>query len=177
MQSGYQTKGLSFWEHGELVAARYRDLMSSEPMMTWRLPDWFIQNLSWIKQELAPRFNSIQTYQLWHDCGKPYAREVDAEGKVHYPNHAQISEDIYRELGSDPEITALIRDDMLCHTIRTSDAVEFAKNPNALALLVTALCELHANASMFGGLISDSFKIKYKRLDKCGNIILNSING
>jgi hypothetical protein len=41
-----------------------------------------------------------------------------------------------------------------------------------LTLLVTSLCELHSNASMFGGIESTSFKIKYKQLDKRGNQVL-----
>jgi hypothetical protein len=44
-----------------------------------------------------------------------------------------------------------------------------------LTLLVTSLCELHSNASMFGGIESTSFKIKYKQLDKRGNQVLKLI--
>jgi hypothetical protein len=41
--------------------------------------------------------------------------------------------------------------------------------------LLTSLCELHSNASMFGGIESTSFKIKYKQLDKRGNQVLKLI--
>lgn len=175
MQAGHQTKGISFWDHGALVAARFRDLMSESPTMTWRLPAWFELNADWIRKGLQPQFDRIQTYQLWHDCGKPYCREEDADDKIHYPNHANVSADIWLSLGGDALIGELIRRDMDCHTLRTAQAEEFSRSPHALILLTTALCELHANASMFGGLESESFKIKFKRLDKCGNIIIKNL--
>lgn len=173
MQSGAQTKGISYWEHGSLVAARFRDLMNPTPNMVWRMPDWFTQNASWIRTQLAPDFDSIITYQQWHDCGKPLCRTVDDEGKVHYPDHAKVSAEIWLKLGGDAFIGELIEHDMDCHLLRPAQAADFATQPYALILLVTALCELHANASMFGGLQSDSFKIKWKRLDRCGSIILS----
>lgn len=175
MQSGAQTKGISYWEHGSLVAARFRDLMNPTLNMVWRMPHWFTQNASWIRTQLAPDFDSIITYQQWHDCSKPYTRTVDDEGKVHYPNHATISADFWRKLGGAPKIADLIERDMDCHLLRPAEAADFATKPYALILLVTALCELHANATMFGGLQSDSFKIKYKRLDRCGSIILSQL--
>lgn len=176
MQAGTQTKGISFWEHGSLVAARFRDLMNPTPNMVWRLPDWFTENADWIREQLAPDFDTIITYQQWHDCGKPYCRTTDDDGKIHYPNHAQVSADIWRKLGGDPLIGDLIERDMDCHLLRPADACDFAAKPHALILLVTALCELHANASMFGGISSDSFKIKFKRLDRCGTLILNQLS-
>lgn len=175
MQRGYQTTGITYWDHGELVAARFRDLMLSEPKMTWRLPSWFTSNASWIREQLNPRLNLITTYQLWHDCGKPACLTIDAEGKKHYPNHADISADIWLELDGDPEIAELIRHDMDCHLLRPAQAKQFAQQKNALALLTSALAELHANASMFGGFQSDSFKIKWKRLDRCGAVILQHL--
>jgi hypothetical protein len=176
MQSGFQTKGISYWEHGALVAARFRDLMNPNPNMVWRLPDWFTENADWIRAQLAPDFDTIIKYQQWHDCGKPYTRTVDDEGKVHYPDHAKVSAEIWRELGGDPMIVYLIEHDMDCHLLRPDGACAFASQPHALILLTSALCELHANASMFGGLSSDSFKIKYKRLDRCGKLILNQLS-
>lgn len=176
MQSGFQTKGISYWEHGALVSARFRDLMNPNPNMVWRMPTWFTENADWIRAKLAPDFDTIITYQLWHDCGKPYCRTVDDDGKVHYPNHAQVSADIWRELGGDPMIGDLIERDMDCHLLRPDGCCAFAAKPYALILLVSALCELHANASMFGGFSSDSFKIKFKRLDRCGTLVLNQLS-
>jgi hypothetical protein len=91
MQAGRQTVGISYWEHGELVAARFRDLMNPNPSMTWKLPKFFEENSTWIRAELQVDFELISTYQTWHDLGKPYCRVEDSEGKIHYPEHATIS--------------------------------------------------------------------------------------
>lgn len=158
--------------------------MNPNPQMIWRLPAWFTEHADWIRETLMPHFENIAIYHQWHDCGKPYCKTIDEDGKVHYPDHAETSAKIWNSLTqgqTDPWakdnrwIGCLIRDDMLCHQLRPADAEAFALNPNAVTLLTTALCELHANASMFGGLESDSFKIKYKRLDKCGATILNKL--
>lgn len=175
MQAGTQSRGLSFWDHGALVAARFRDLLSDAPAMTWRLPTWFTDHAPWIRARLSAELPRLQRYQQWHDCGKPYCRTVDADGRVHYPDHAAVSARVWREAGGEEAVASLIERDMHCHLLRPADAPAFAAEPDALALLVTALCELHANAGMFGGLEADSFKIKYKRLDRCGAVILNHL--
>lgn len=174
MEDGEQMPGLSFAQHGLMVYKRFKDLIGSRTEV-WRLPDWFIEHEEFILKELAPHLELISQYQIWHDCGKPFCRTVDAEGKVHYPDHANISANIWLSLGGDQKTAELIRDDMRCHLLRPADAKQFSKHPNALILLITALCELHANATMFGGIQSDGFKIKFKRLDKCGNIILSEL--
>lgn len=175
MEIGFQTSGISFWRHGEMVAERCMDLMQPERKMEWMLPEWFTDNEEWIKRAISKRMTVILEYQLWHDCGKPFCREEDLEGKVHYSRHAQVSERAYRKAGGSVEIAALIGKDMLCHTSRTSDAEALAKDPDIVPLLVTALCETHANAGMFGGLDSDSFKIKWKRLNSLGKAIMREL--
>lgn len=45
----------------------------------------------------------------------------------------------------------------------------------AISLLITGLSEIHANASMFGGIESTSFKIKYKQIDSRGKAILKQL--
>src|SRR3546814_7069686 len=77
--------------------------------------------------------------------------------------------------GGDPEIGDLIGMDMDVHLLKGDDVESFSKRPQARALLITALSEVHANASMFGGIESTSFKIKWKHLDKRGKAILRSI--
>ena len=54
---------------------------------------------------------------------------------------------------------------------------EFAKMPEAISLLLVALSEIHANAEMFGGIESTSFKIKWKQIDKRGNAICKLLFG
>jgi hypothetical protein len=175
MMSGYQTRGINFWDHGTMVYLRFADLLNDVQHMNWVLPKWFSSNAGFIRRSLEPHLSKIRVYQQYHDCGKAYCQTFDTNDKPHYPDHANISADIYLSLGGDKEVADLIRDDMLCHNLRPAEALEFASNPNALILLVTGLCELHANASMFGGVSSDSFKIKFKRIERCGQIVLNEL--
>ena len=169
MTNGYQTSGVNFLQHGQMVADRFDDLMG-EQKMQWRLPAWFNKN-----KIVLSDVDSIKEYQIFHDCGKPYCRTVDDAGKMHYPDHATVSAEIWQSLGGSDRVVSLITRDMECHLLRPADASAFAMTPDAMILLLTALCEVHTNASMFGGLESDSFKIKWKRLDKCGSIIMNNI--
>jgi hypothetical protein len=41
----------------------------------------------------------------------------------------------------------------------------------AVTLLLAGLAEIHANAEMFNGFDSPSFKIKYKQIDRRGRAI------
>jgi hypothetical protein len=61
--------------------------------------------------------------------------------------------------------------DMDVHLLKAEDIPEFAGRPQAAALLLTALAEIHANAAMFGGTESTSFKIKLKHLERRGKQI------
>jgi hypothetical protein len=61
-----------------------------------------------------------------------------------------------------------MRMDMEFHTRRGDDVVELWKHPLSHMLYLTAWAELYANAEMFGGTSSDSFKIKRKRLIQAG---------
>lgn len=61
------------------------------------------------------------------------------------------------------------------HLLKAEDVVQFASNPLAIPLMLTGLAEIHANASMFGGLDSTSFKIKWKHIDKRGRQVLSHI--
>ncbi len=45
----------------------------------------------------------------------------------------------------------------------------------AISLLITGLTEIHANAEMFGGIESNSYKIKYKQIDSRGKKIIKLI--
>lgn len=168
MKAGFQTKGISYWDHGALVAARFRDLMNPNPNMIWRLPDWFVDNADLIRSTLAPDYNNIITYQQWHDLSKPLRKTIDSGGKVHYPDHADIAERLWLKAGGDRNIGRLIGRDMDMHILKPSAVGSYEHLDISLCLLTTALCELHANAGMFGGMASDSFKIKYKNLDRLG---------
>jgi sporulation protein YlmC with PRC-barrel domain len=173
MTSGYQTPGVNFLQHGEMVNERFLDLIGRQEM-NWRLPKWFSSYKDQIIEKLQPDLSLISAYQIWHDCGKPYARSVDSNGKVHYPDHSKVSSEIWESLGGCPRIGNLILRDMDFHLLKPAEAKEYSNQPDCLILLVTALCEVHANAEMFGGQESDSFKIKWKRLNKVGDIIIEN---
>lgn len=166
-------------KHGLLVKHRYVDLIShlrdkqELQLPDWRLPDW-INNP--ILLEDLPDDEIMASYHIYHDCGKPYCLTIDEDGKRHFPDHANVSADCWISSGGSVEIAELIRSDMLIHTIKDADVDQFSQNKYACALILTGLAEIHANASMFGGIESTSFKIKYKQIDKRGSAILKKIH-
>lgn len=153
-----QTEGQSVLDHGWSVRNHVRDLIGNRSKYEWKIPDWFPAELT---------FDSyvLDKYTIFHDCGKPHCRTVDAEGKHHFPNHAQISSFVWLSLHEDePEIGNLIARDMEIHTISAEDVPKFCEDPDVAKMLATVgLAELHSNAGMFGGIESTSFKIKYKQ--------------
>jgi len=165
-----QMKGMTVFQHGAMVAGYYEDLIDhlqdGEPLaFEWRLPEWASR-----PEVLAalPSRDVMQTYHVFHDCGKPACRTVDKDGRQHFPDHAAVSKRVWLEAGGSHEIGELIGMDMDAHLLKGDGLEEFASRPQARALLLTALAEIHANASMFGGVSSTSFKIKWKHLDKRG---------
>lgn len=173
MSSCSQTKGQTILQHGEAVAAQYKDLIG-ERKLEWRLPDWF--DLDFLLP-LCPPAEIMEQYHIYHDCGKPYCLTTDEEGRQHFPDHARISASIWRVNGGDERIAELIQRDMDMHLLKPAQATEYDRMDLAPALLLTALSELHANASMFGGIESTSFKIKFKALNKVGRNIINKLKG
>jgi hypothetical protein len=119
-----------------------------------------------------PSKHILEKYTLWHDCGKPFCRTENEEGKIRYPNHAQKSAELFREIYPEQEETAwLIEHDMDVHLLEKNQIEEFCKSPHAITLLLTGVAEIHSNAKLFGGITSTSFKIKWKHLDKIGAAI------
>ena len=60
------------------------------------------------------------------------------------------------------------------HALRGDCLDQTIKDARSINLLLMAYAEIHANASMFGGIDSTSFKIKKKQLGKCYNKISTS---
>jgi hypothetical protein len=169
-----QTAGMSVLRHGELVRDHFQYLIAhlreQAPLMgEWKLPDW-IADPRLLDRLLAD--DIIETYALYHDCGKPSVRTVDEEGRQHFPDHAAASARVWREIGGDEKVARLIGMDMDIHTIKDVDVAAFAARPEAATLILVGLSEIHANASMFGGVESVSFKMKWKQIDKRGRAIL-----
>lgn len=175
MKECYQFQNQNMLEHGYSVLEWYDDLMriirlGREPSKSWRLPDWIDK----IDPADLMDYEKIRDYLIYHDCGKPFCRTVDDEGKQHFYNHAEISANRWLLYSDDEEIANLIRSDMDIHTLPLSEAEEFGKRPEAITLLLAALCEIHSNCTMFGGISSTSFKIKWKRINQIGKKIFST---
>lgn len=177
MRGCEQTSGMTILQHGEMVRDHYADLIGhlrgGTPLAgAWRMPDWIgdpvlLANL--------PTDETMAEYHLFHDVGKPACRTVDADGRQHFPDHAAVSARVWREAGGNEEIAHLIVSDMDIHLLKGEGVEEFANRPEACALLLTGLAEITANASMFGGLESVQFKMKWKNLDKRGRAIVKAL--
>lgn len=177
MMACEQMPGLSVLAHGEMVQDRYFELLAhvreGAPLVNeWQLPDWIASPA--ILERLLPD-DLMAAYLTYHDCGKPRCLVIGEDGRRHFPDHAAVSERTWRELGGDPGVAELIGLDMEIHTIKDVDVPEFAARPQAIALILAGLSEIHANASMFGGVDSTSFKIKYKQIDKRGRAVLRAL--
>lgn len=175
MKNFEQTKGLNILEHGISVNNYFHDLrnhiLNNETLKyDWKLPDWIFNKDLWSKLE---NINDINLYQIFHDCGKPFCLEIDADGRKHFPNHAAISSKIWVELTNNKIQSDLIAHDMDIHLLKSDGLENFLTLPYHTTLLITGLCEIHSNAAMFGGIDSDSFKIKWKKINKIGKKIIN----
>ena len=61
---------------------------------------------------------------------------------------------------------------MEIHTMKAEQVPEFCKEKNtAVCLLLTGLAEINSNAISCGGLQTESFKIKWKQINKRGMAI------
>lgn len=174
MRQCEQTSGMTILQHGEMVQDYYEDLLAhiteAHPLRhSWKLPAWIYSKHLWA---LRVAEQTGYTYRVYHDCGKPFCREVDQDGRVHFPDHAAISARVWREAGGAELEATLMAMDMDIHLLKAEGLEHFAARPEAATLLITGLCEIHANASLFGGIDSSSFKIKYKHIDRRGKQIV-----
>jgi len=182
MDACEQTNGISVSKHGNMVRDYYLDLYyhlaykdCDTLQYKWKIPKWIYENKTLLVNESCCDY-IMQEYLLMHDCGKPYCRTVDENGKQHFIDHAQVSYEVYKKLFPEKTtICELIKMDMVVHTLKDEGVVEFSKNILALSLLLAALSEIHANASMFGGFESTSFKIKWKQIDRRGRAIIENL--
>jgi hypothetical protein len=171
MQRCNQNEHQTIHQHGLAVAGMYQDLIAGRHT-GWKLPEWFISHGERLLRD-QPSAALMWLYHEFHDCGKPYCRQVDADGRQHFPNHALVSASVWRVRCGDGLIADLIQHDMDLHLLKPSTFETFTRFDLAPALLLTALSELHANAPMFGGTDSTSFKIKLKNLSKIGTRLCN----
>lgn len=177
MSSCEQTKGQSVLEHGESVFKYFQDLyyhliQHSDLKLNWKLPEWIYEKS--IVNNLI-NLHDIMMYQVYHDCGKPFCKEIDEDGRVHFPNHAAVSEQVWKSVYGEGDVSELIRRDMDIHLLKNDGVDEFANSKYAATLMLTGLCEVHSNSEMFGGIDSTSFKIKWKQINRRGKAIVKKM--
>lgn len=177
MKSTEQMKNLSVLEHGVSVAHYFRDLYNhinhNSPLQyEWKLPEWIFDKDLWEFNNL--NLKDVYKYHIYHDCGKPYCLEFDEQGRRHFPDHANISYQVAQNFLNE-DIAMLIRNDMEAHLTKPSEFKNFMALDNYTILLLTAMSEIHSNAVMFGGIESQSFKIKHKKLTRLGKNVLKEI--
>lgn len=167
-----QTSGQTILEHGEAVARTFKELYYSGSANY--LPEIISDNQEWLLS-LCPDTDTLETYHIFHDCGKPSCLTIDEAGRRHFPNHAMLSARDWLVAGGDRYIGRLIERDMDMHTLKLADVPAYKHLDIAPTLLLTAWAELTANANMFGGTDSISYKIKAKALTKISRAIINRL--
>jgi hypothetical protein len=175
MINTYQTKTQNIWEHGQSVWYHTEQLITGN-FQNFRLPEWFIQNHHFLVNNLH-NWETIKMYAQLHDVGKPFCVQVDELGKQHFPNHDKVSKDIFLRVFPDKVLEAeLIGLDMLLHKENWKTIQDLNLPIKTLCtLLIVAFAEIHSNAALFGGINSNSFKMKFKRLDKVGKRIVEGL--
>ena len=161
MSTCEQSSGQTILQHGQSVAAVYKDLLNLKYYISPELRENYE-----LLRSLSPSDDVMETYHVFHDCGKPACLTIDEDGRRHFPCHALISAREWLVAGGDSFIGRLIEHDMDMHTLKIADVPEYRHLDLAPALLLTAWSELNSNAAMFGGVESVSFKIKSKALTK-----------
>lgn len=178
MQQCPQTDTQSVYQHGISVKEHIFDLISflktGHIDEGWKLPDWMFQYREQLLISLLPE-EIIAEYATFHDCGKPYCLTIDENGKRHFPNHAEVSYQTWLSFSDNLQVANLIKMDMLIHTIKANQIDEFIQRPEAITLLLAGLAEVHSNAKMFGGIESQSFKIKWGQINKRGKTICQKL--
>lgn len=177
-----QTIGQSVYQHGISVKNHLLELIDllksnqSSQFNNWKIPDCILKYKEFILQDILP-INIIEEYAIFHDCGKPFCKMIDENGKSHFPNHAEASYNTWINLGGNISVAKLIRMDMIIHTMKANDIDEFIRHDEAITLLLSGLAEIHSNANMFGGIDSLSFKIKWNQINKRGSKICEKLYG
>ena len=179
MSACEQSKSQSVLQHGESVKKYLFDLLDhlrtgKELEYSWRLPDWVYTYKELLLSNIVSN-DILEMYTVYHDIGKPFCLVIDDVGKRHFPNHAQVSYDVFNSVFSCHMAADLILHDMDIHLLKSDGIEDFCKHPNAITSLIVGISELHSNAHMFGGIETDSFKIKLKSITKNGKKILGII--
>jgi hypothetical protein len=174
---------LSVYEHGRLVEhtlmenlvpfVKGKDSSCLGGLHNKKLPSWLTEYREFIASNLYSN-HTLSNYARFHDIGKPFCMVEDETGRAHFPDHAKVSYQKYMELFDDEEVGNLILHDMDIHLMKDVDVKAFCcsnSKQTCVSLLLTSLAEVYSNAGMFGGFESESFKIKFKAVERRGNAI------
>lgn len=163
--------------HGKDCWARYYGLtraLARKEAYSGADPQWLTQFGEQLLAHQQPGYDMAE-YLVNHDCGKAATYCVDEQGRAHFPGHAEKSAQMWRQAGRSEVQARLMELDMALHTMPVSEMAEFAKNPLAPSLLLATYAQLHSNAqSVFGGLESDSFKMKLKALNRRAKALIEA---
>lgn len=174
MNNCEQTSGQSVYQHGISVNQYFKELISDQPLEKWKLPDWFLSYKPLLVANLHD-LTIIDEYTIYHDAGKVFCKTIDLNGKVHFPNHAEVSKKAYLDTGGNEIAGQLIGYDMDIHVFTSEQIANRCENDwsikDACTLLLVALSEIHSNSRLFGGIESISFKQKFKKIDQRGKQI------
>lgn len=174
-----QTQGQNIHEHGVSVY-EYAKKICSGNFEGMKIPDWFQDNFFTIVNNIVS-YETLKRYCIFHDCGKPFCHEIDENGKVHFPNHADVSAKFYGEaFPEDIKGKWLTQHDMSLHTGSAKYIEDLCANTEdkslLLTLIISAFAEVHSNAAMFGGIESTSFKIKWKKINQRAKQIFKALD-
>lgn len=158
------------WQSWSSYDVLRRTLRRNKTEEHW--PDWLQEHGAYLLSRQVD-VGAMNSYLVYHDCGKPFVMQRDEQGALHFPGHAQKSAQVWQLAGGSQQEVELMALDMVLHTAAVSDMREFASNPLAPSLLLSAYAELLSNAkSLFGGTDSVSFKIKLKALSRRAKALL-----
>lgn len=188
MENTFQFEGRNMLEHGRDVfkyCNKIIAILKGEKNYNdsdLKIPDVFFEYSDFLLKNLHSD-DIIRNYTIWHDCGKPYCRTIDENGKQHFPNHAEVSAKTFAKYFPEQTnkgiVCRLIEADMDIHLLKDDGIQEFLKRDvkDICTQLIVGLAEILSNCQMFGGYESDGFKIKYKALQQRAKKILKSLQG
>lgn len=172
-----QTVGQSVYQHGVSVNQHFEELiynLDSFSFENWKIPNWINEYKDKLLSNIHDK-DIISMYLLYHDCGKSWCLTFDDQGNRHFPNHTNVSKQKFLEAGGDPIVANLIGWDMCIHILNSTEIQQKLESEwtikDACTLLLASLSEIHSNSKMFGGTESQSFKIKYKQIERRGKQI------
>lgn len=162
MKDCQQSPTETVWEHCQKVSQTYFDLLQhpSKYSLPKIIQDYW-QHL--IQHQESPEI--VRNYLEWHDCGKPFCQNIDEQGRAHFPNHAEVSQNLFLQAGGHPKAAEYIGLDMVFHLTKPAEISKLGLDVQTQAtLILTAWAALYSNAEMFGGQDAENFKIKHSQM-------------